>query len=58
MEKQCLSIFHQIDLYEEECFIFEDNCSPANHLFSTQEEADTRLILHAQDASLNYQDII
>ena len=53
MEKQCLSIFHQIDLYEEECFIFEDNCSPADHLFSTQEEADTRLILPAQDASLN-----
>lgn len=58
MEKQCLSIFRQIDLYEEECFIFEGNCSPADHLFSTQEEAETRFKLHAQDASLNYQDII
>ena len=58
MEKQCLSIFHQIDPYEEECFIFEGNCSPPDHLFSTQEEAETRLKLHAQDASLNYQDII
>ena len=63
MEKKCSSNFQQIDLshltYEQEWFlIFEDNCSTADHLFLTQEEADTRLLLDAHDVSLNYQDII
>ena len=39
-------------------FIFEGNCSTTNHLFLAQEEADTHLLLHAQDPSPNYQDII
>ena len=29
-----------------------------DHLFSTLEKADTRLLLHAHDASLKYQDVI
>ena len=28
------------------------------HLDSTQEEADTRLLLHAHDASVNYHNIV
>ena len=44
---------------EQECFVtFEANCSIADHLLSTLEKADTRLLLYGHDASLNYQDII
>ena len=43
----------------EDCFfIFEGNCSTADQLFSTQEEAGTCLLLHAHDESQNHQDII
>ena len=39
---------------EQECFfIFEGNCSAANHSILTQEEVDTLLLLHAHEASLN-----
>ena len=44
---------------EEEClFIFAGSYFTVNHLFSIQDEVDTRLLLYAYDASLNYQDII
>ena len=44
---------------EEKChFIFDGNCSTVDQLVSTQKEADMRLLLHAYDASLNYQDIV
>ena len=44
---------------EVECFFFfEDNCSTADHLFSTEEDADTHFLLRAHDACLNWQDII
>ena len=44
---------------EEKCFmISEGNLSTVAHLDSTQEEADTRLLLHAHDASVNYHNIV
>ena len=44
---------------EEKCFmISEGNLSTVAHLDSTQEEADTGLLLHAHDASVNYHNIV
>ena len=44
---------------EEKCFIISDGNLPTMaHLDSTQEEADTRLLLHAHDASVNYYNIV
>ena len=44
---------------EEKCFMISDgNLSTEAHLDSTQEEADTRLLLHAHDASVNYHNIV
>ena len=38
--------------------ISDGNLSTMAHLDSTQEEADTRLLLHAHDASVNYHNIV
>ena len=44
---------------EEKCFIISDGNLPTMaNLDSTQEEADTRLLLHAHDASVNYYNIV
>ena len=44
---------------EEKCFMISDgNLSTMAHLDSTQEEADTRLLLRAHDASVNYHNIV
>ena len=61
MEKNSLLLNDKL-LYvtcEEKCFmISEGNFSTVAHLDSTQEEADTRLLLHADDASVNYHNIV
>ena len=44
---------------KEKCFMISDgNLSTVAHLDSTREEADTRLLLHAHDASVNYHNIV
>ena len=61
MEKECSSVFQQSDpclLWSRVLLFFEDNCSATDHLFSMEVEADTRFLLHANDACLNWQDVV